>query len=94
MDFILCENSILKYLICQNTSTKECWMLTAWKHAFVFSNWTPPFSKLVNMKMTLLPEKKAIEMLEEYASGSGSQTASIQAARIKEFIEHYKQLPF
>lgn len=89
MDFILCENSILKYLICQNISTKECWMLTAWRHTFAFSDWTPPFSKLANMKIKLLSGKEAIEMLEEYASGS-----SIHASRVREFIERYKQLPF
>lgn len=89
MNFILCTKSYISYLICQNSDTNECWTLIIQKYNFIFLDWTPPFIKLVDTKVKLLPDKKAIKMLEEYAAKE-----SIWKTDIKKFLENYKELPF
>lgn len=89
MNFILCEGSNLSYLICQNSDTNECWTLIMHRYTFSFIDWTPPFIRLVGMKIQLLPEKKAIEKLEEYAKDTG-----VRGSEIREFLKRYKELPF
>lgn len=88
MNFILAKKSGMFCLIIEGSIVHKGWTLTVWRFDWDFSEGCPPFRSLDGMTFSVISDKEALGMLQEYADDS------VNGRCVARFIENYKALPF
>lgn len=88
MDCVLFERDGAKFLVIEDSYTRECWTLLMHRYTYLFSEGRPLFKELARTRSRYVEDKEAISLLEKYDNNS------VHSGNIHELIERLKVMPF